>query len=106
MCLLIARGGAGAPSSSCEGDQRTLSLSLREQEVLRLVAQDMTDREIAYRLGIRERTVRAHVSRIILKLGVASRVGAAVAFVEWTLRHDSSAMAEAPVEIPRPEMSG
>lgn len=59
-------------------------LSKREQEVLTLVAHDRTDREIARELDIRERTVRAHVSRIILKLGVASRVGAAVAFVAWS----------------------
>lgn len=63
-------------------------LSNREQEVLRLVAQDRTDREIARRLDIRERTVRAHVSRIILKLGVASRVGAAVAVAAWTTYED------------------
>lgn len=59
-------------------------LSPREHEVLRELAEDRTDREIASRLGISERTVRAHVSRIILKLGVASRVGAAVKFVRWT----------------------
>jgi len=59
------------------------TLSRREQEVLLLVAADMTDREIARALGIAERTVRAHVSRIILKLGVASRVGAAVAVTKW-----------------------
>jgi DNA-binding NarL/FixJ family response regulator len=58
-------------------------LSKREQEVLRLVARDRTDRAIARELDIRERTVRAHVSRIILKLGVASRVGAAVAVATW-----------------------
>lgn len=78
-----------------------LLLSKREQEVLQLVAEDNTDREIARQLGIRERTVRAHVSRIILKLGVASRVGAAVAFVEWTYRSDSSATAEAPIAVSR-----
>jgi DNA-binding NarL/FixJ family response regulator len=65
-------------------------LSEREREVLVVVALDKTDREIAQRLGIRERTVRAHVSRIILKLGVASRVGAAVAFTEWRARHQTS----------------
>lgn len=58
-------------------------LSRRELEVLEVVASDKTDREVARHLGIRERTVRAHVGSIILKLGVASRVGAAVAFVEW-----------------------
>ncbi|MGW5723564.1 helix-turn-helix domain-containing protein [Amycolatopsis sp. NPDC003865] len=61
-------------------------LSDRELEVLAIVAQDRTDREIASRLAISERTVRAHVSRIIRKLGVASRVGAAVVFVEWKAR--------------------
>jgi hypothetical protein len=51
------------------------------------------------RLSDRERTVRAHVSRIILKLGVASRVGAAVAFVAWTVRVEcgGAAMAEQPM---------
>jgi DNA-binding CsgD family transcriptional regulator len=61
-------------------------LSDRELEVLAIVAEDKTDREIASRLVISERTVRAHVSRIIRKLGVASRVGAAVVFVEWKVR--------------------
>jgi len=62
------------------------NLSRREQEVLLIVAKDKTDREIARELGICERTVRAHVSRIILKLGVASRVGAAVVATEWKMR--------------------
>jgi DNA-binding NarL/FixJ family response regulator len=75
-------------------------LSKREQEVLRLVARDKTDREIARELEIRERTVRAHVSRIILKLGVASRVGAAVVFAAWAVREEirRSAMAERPMD--------
>lgn len=68
-------------------------LSERELEVLAIVAEDKTDREIASRLAISERTVRAHVSRIIRKLGVASRVGAAVVFVEWKVR-------VAPVRVP------
>ena len=61
---------------SCSFDD----LSTRELEVLEIVAQDKTDREIARAMGIAERTVRAHVGRIIVKLGVASRVGAAVAY--------------------------
>jgi DNA-binding NarL/FixJ family response regulator len=61
------------------------ALSPREREVLLLVAEDKTDREIARDLGICERTVRAHVSRIISKLGVASRVGAAVAITKWNM---------------------
>lgn len=77
-------------------------LSEREQEVLRLIARDKTDREIARHLDIRERTVRAHVSRIILKLDVASRVGAAVAFVAWSMHQEnrqcgSSDVSEQPI---------
>jgi DNA-binding CsgD family transcriptional regulator len=60
-------------------------LSNRERQVLQLIAQDLTDREIARRLAIGERTIRAHTSRIFLKLGVASRVGAAVLFTEWAI---------------------
>lgn len=85
------------------------TLSKREQEVLLVMARDKTDREIANRLGIGERTVRAHVSRIILKLGVASRVGAAVAFVEWTVRREicqcaAFGTAETPIAAPSPEL--
>jgi DNA-binding NarL/FixJ family response regulator len=61
-------------------------LSNRELQVLLLIAEEKTDRGIARALGISERTIRAHVSRIILKLGVTSRVGAAVAVTEWKLR--------------------
>ncbi|WP_199750195.1 LuxR C-terminal-related transcriptional regulator [Amycolatopsis sp. WAC 04169] len=60
-------------------------LTERETEVLVLIAGDKTDRAIARELGIGERTVRAHVSRILLKLGVASRVGAAVAATKMGL---------------------
>ena len=84
-------------------------LSARERDVLQLVAHDLTDRKIAQQLEIGERTVRAHVSRIISKLGVASRVGAAVAFVAWTTRrdagqHDGTAMADEPMDVPAPHM--
>ncbi|MEU4449068.1 helix-turn-helix transcriptional regulator [Actinosynnema sp. NPDC050801] len=78
------------------------ALSERELEVLEVIARDKTDREIAQYLGIGERTVRAHVGRIILKLGVASRVGAAVAFAKWHAqgsagRCGGSCMAEEPI---------
>ena len=84
-------------------------LSARERDVVQLVARDLTDSEIAHQLEIGERTVRAHVSRIILKLGVASRVGAAVAFVAWATRrdaghHDGTAMVEEPIDVKAPHM--
>lgn len=48
-------------------------LSRREREVAALLATGMTNREIANRLDVTVRTVDAHVSRILRKLGVPSR---------------------------------
>jgi DNA-binding CsgD family transcriptional regulator/tetratricopeptide (TPR) repeat protein len=52
-------------------------LSPREREVLNIVAEGRTDRDIAARLFISERTVHVHVRRILSKLGVSSRTEAA-----------------------------
>ena len=52
-------------------------LTAREQEVLRLLAQDLPNQEIARRLFISEKTVGHHVSAILKKIGVSSRVAAA-----------------------------
>jgi ATP/maltotriose-dependent transcriptional regulator MalT len=58
-----------------------LGLTAREAEVLRLVAQGLTNKEIADDLFISAKTASVHVSRILMKLGVASRTEAAgVAF--------------------------
>ena len=46
----------------------------REREVLHLVVQGLTNGAIAARLGIGERTVETHVSNILKKLGLATRV--------------------------------
>lgn len=53
-------------------------LTRREQEVLKVAALDLTAREIALHLGVRERTVTTHLGRIYSKLGVNSRVGAVI----------------------------
>lgn len=52
-------------------------LSERELDVLRLVAQGLSDQEIAHRLGISAHTAHRHVSNIRGKLGVSSRAAAA-----------------------------
>ena len=53
-------------------------LSEREMQVLRLVAQGLSNREIGGRLVVSERTVRAHVSNILEKLHLANRTQAAL----------------------------
>ncbi|MNS53190.1 Transcriptional regulatory protein DegU [compost metagenome] len=51
-------------------------LSEREVEILKTLAKDLSNKEIATRLGISDRTVQQHLSNIFSKLGVASRTGA------------------------------
>ncbi|MGC0418197.1 DNA-binding NarL/FixJ family response regulator [Embleya sp. AB8] len=54
------------------------ALTPREQDVLALLAQGDTNAEIATTLGMRESTVKAHVSRILTTLNVTNRVQAAL----------------------------
>ncbi len=54
------------------------SLTQRERQILEHVAEGMTNKEIARALGISPATTKAHVERIIAKLGVSDRTQAAV----------------------------
>jgi predicted ATPase/DNA-binding CsgD family transcriptional regulator len=58
------------------------ALTPRELDVLRLVAQGLSNRDIAQRLVISEHTVHRHLANILRKLGVPSRAGATV----WAVR--------------------
>ncbi len=70
----LARGGT---ASGTDADAVADLLSAREREVLRLLAEGMTDREIAGGLSISPRTVESHVSSLLRKLGVRNRAEAA-----------------------------
>ena len=60
-------------------------LTAREKEVLAQLAKGASNKEIAYELGITERTARTHVSNILGKLALASRTQAALYAVEHKL---------------------
>ncbi|WP_406306613.1 response regulator transcription factor [Streptomyces sp. NBC_00885] len=53
-------------------------LTDREREILALIGEGLTNREIGQRLYLAEKTVKNHISRMLTKLGVARRVQAAV----------------------------
>ena len=60
-------------------------LSGRESEVLRLVALGMSNREIAEKLFLSQRTVKAHLTNVFNKLSVASRSEAIIKGLQWGL---------------------
>ncbi len=60
------------------GDRALIDLTDRERQVLGLVAEGLANKLIARRLGISEKTVKAHLTRIFAELGVTDRTQAAL----------------------------
>jgi DNA-binding NarL/FixJ family response regulator len=65
-----------------ESGSSSLDLTGREREVLKFVVAGQTNREIGATLGISEKTVEKHLAAVFAKLGVSSRVEAAVRAVQ------------------------
>ncbi len=82
MSAVAAEPGAGKDSPSAHTPQ-TSDLTDREQEVLRLIAAGMNNRQIAEHMIISEKTVKTHVSNILGKLNLEDRTQAAI----WAIKH-------------------
>jgi DNA-binding NarL/FixJ family response regulator len=66
------------------------ALSQREREVLELVAQALSNAQIAARLQLTEATVKRHLRNIFIKLGAVSRLDAVNKAVEWQRHHPAA----------------
>jgi NarL family two-component system response regulator YdfI len=77
-----AHGISSSPVSSTNTTRRETDLTEREMEVLESLVRGERNKEIARRLSVTERTVRAHLSTIYMKLNVDSRAQAVVVAME------------------------
>ena len=75
------------PEISRRLDERTIDLTERELEILRLMAEGRKNKEIAVRLAIAESTVKWHITAILTKLGVGDRTQAVRTAIERGLVH-------------------
>ncbi|MDN3354569.1 response regulator transcription factor [Actinomadura sp. DC4] len=81
--VLFAPEAADAMLAADQGGKGTTPLTEREGEVLVQIAQGRSNREIARALVVSEKTVKTHVSNILMKLGLQDRTQAAL----YAVRH-------------------
>ncbi|WP_372404497.1 response regulator [Streptomyces luteireticuli] len=69
-------------------DERLAGLSPRERDILALIGDGLTNRQIGKQLFLSEKTVKNHISRLLAKLGVERRIQAAVIATEAAAHHE------------------
>jgi DNA-binding NarL/FixJ family response regulator len=83
---IAERGSRGQPGTGNGAGRTALSaLTRREQQVASLVSQGLTNRRIAQRLHVTDKTIEMHLSNIFAKLGVSSRTETAAAVIRGHL---------------------
>ncbi|WP_277040118.1 response regulator transcription factor [Actinacidiphila oryziradicis] len=92
--LMSSLRGSDTPAEP--QDEALAGLSPREREILGLIGEGLTNRQIGQRLFLSEKTVKNHISRLLAKLGVERRVQAAV------LASQSAPQASQPASDHRP----
>src|SRR5918996_3305083 len=80
------------PASTATQFGKLLHLTHREQEIAALVAQGLTNREIAQRLGLSVFTVKSYVSNILRKLELKNRSQIALEEITQTFTQDTQAL--------------
>lgn len=72
-------------SSYCRGSIREAKLTSREKEVLEMLVEGKSNKEIAFPLGIEERTVKAHIAKLMRKVGVQNRIALSLHAISCSL---------------------
>jgi DNA-binding NarL/FixJ family response regulator len=79
----------GGSSGASRGDDRVASLTAQEKRVLDLIGEGLTNRQIAERMSLAEKTAKNYVSSLLMKLGLQRRSQAAVVAVRHANANDS-----------------